>query len=295
MSDEVKVKFAKDQGESNRWGLGKFIYRQEGPKKSLNGKVVAGLFGSLMIAGMGYSLLSEISKPTPSQNRNPIGFNESVSSQPPIQVPSGNSELNKPEVPRPMAQKPKIYGGLQLIERPNLGKIPPGTIVKAKFITGASNGPLKAKLLKAVIVAGEELVPDSTTLIGNGSSSDDRLRIQFSKMVYTDGKSHTIHAQACDVSDQIVGVKGEKISKYASLMAIGAGLNFLGGVAEGLQETQIQNGVPVKKSDLRNAALNGTSKAALDQSSQVLEDMKNQKSIIQVDAGVEFYVLFEGE
>ncbi len=37
------------------------------------------------------------------------------------------------------------------------------------------------------------------------------------------------------------------------------------------------------------------SKAALDQSQDILSDVKNKKSVIQVDSGKEFYVLFEGE
>lgn len=124
---------------------------------------------------------------------------------------------------------------------------------------------------------------------------DDRLTVQFTKLVFKDGQSQNIQAQACDSSDQMVGVKGKKVSKYAVMLATGAALNFLGGVAQGLQDHQIQNGMAIKKNDLKNAALNGASKAALDQSQEILSDMKNKKSIIQVESGKEFLVLFEGE
>lgn len=300
MSDENQVLIADDNGHKNRWGLEKLLYRKEGRKRSLNAKVTAWLMGLTVFLGSTYSVISEFFKPTPSDNGSPIGFNDSLPSSqangPNIQVPAGTSEYNRPQsTDRSKRRSVEVYSAPQVIERPNLGKIPPGVFAKAKFVTGASNGPLKAVLVEPVSINGEEIVPEGTVLIGHGSSGEDRLTVQFAKMVLQNGKSQNIQAQACDLSDQTVGVKGQKMSKYAVLLATSAGLNFLGGVAEGLQETQVQNGAVVKKSDLRNAALNGASKAALDQSQAVLSDMKNQKSIIQVEKGKEFYVLFEGD
>ncbi len=299
MDDEVKVSLVGDDGHKRRWGLESLLYRKEGRKLSINAKVTAWMFGLFILAGSAYSTISEFFKPTPTENSGPIGFSEQMDSNSSqsekIQIPSGNSEFNKPQS---TSSRPKVviyYSAPQVIGRPNLGKIPPGTMVKAKFITGASNGPLKAVLAEALAINGEDIAPEGTTLVGSGSSGEDRLTVQFTKLVFKDGKSQSIQAQGCDLSDQTVGVKGKKLSKYAVLLATGAGLNFLGGVAEGLQESQVQNGVATKKSDLRNAALNGASKAALDQSQDILSDVKNKKSVIQVDSGKEFYVLFEGE
>lgn len=299
MDEEVKVSLVGDDGHKRRWGLEKLLYRKEGRKLSINAKVTAWMFGLFILAGSAYSIISEFFKPTPTENSGPIGFNEQMGSKSSesekIQIPSGNSEFNKPQS---TGSRPKVvvyYSAPEVIGRPNLGKIPPGTMVKAKFITGASNGPLKAILAEALTINGEDIAPEGTTLVGSGSSGEDRLTVQFTKLVFKDGKSQSIQAQGCDLSDQTVGVKGKKLSKYAVLLATGAGLNFLGGVAEGMQESQVQNGVATKKSDLRNAALNGASKAALDQSQAVLSDLKSKKSVIQVDSGKEFYVLFEGE
>ena len=295
MSEDIKVTVARDDGHKRRWGLPSILYRKEGTKHSINSKVAAGLFGSFMLAGVGYSIVSEFFKPTPSESNGPIGFNEQVTANEVIQVPRGDSETMRVTNSKPRPRGQTSYLGLQVIQRPNLGKIPPGTMVKAKFITGASNGPLKAILVEALLVNGEEIVPEGTSLVGSGSSGDDRLTVQFTKLVFRDGKSQVIQGQACDLSDQTVGVKGQKLSKYAVMMAAGAGLNFVGGMAQGLQETQVQNGVATTKNDLRNAALNGASKAALDQSQDILTDIRNKKSVIQVESGKEFYVLFEGE
>lgn len=296
MSEEAKkVDMAKDDGHKRRWGLSNILYRQEGRKHSLNAKLSAWAFSILIVAGSAYSVLAEFFRPTPSENSGPIAFNGQVGSQEKIQVPRGDSEIQKTNTAKAKTKVVVSYSGLQVIQRPNQGNIPPGTMVKAKFITGASNGPLKAALLEALSVNNEEIAPEGTILVGNGSSGDDRLNVQFTKMVFQDGKSQNIHAQACDLSDQTVGVKGKKVSKYAMLLATGAGLNFLGGVAEGLQEIQVQNGVATKKNDLKNAALYGASKAALDQSQEVLSELRNKKSVVQVDSGKEFYVLFEGD
>lgn len=295
MNEEVKVTVANDDGFKRRWGVSSLLYRNEGTKQSINSKVAAGLFGSFMLAGAGYSILSEFFKPTPTQSSGPIAFNEQVNSEERIQIPIGNSEITKSSTEKRINKNVISYSGLQLVQRPNFGKIPAGTMVKAKFVTGASNGPLKAVLVETLYVNGEDIAPEGTTLIGNGNSNEDRLSVQFTKLVFKDGKSQLIQAQACDTSDQMIGVKGKKISKFATMLATSAVLNFLGGVAEGLQENQVQNGVAVKKNDLNNAALNGASKAAIDQSQEILSDIKNKKSIIQVESGKEFLVLFEGE
>lgn len=299
MDEEVKVSLVGDDGHKRRWGLKSLLYRKEGRKLSINAKVTAWMFGLFILAGSAYSIISEFFKPTPTENLNPIGFSEQMGSNSSqsekIQIPIGNSEFNKPQVRINKTKGVLYFSAPQVIGRPNLGKIPPGTMIKAKFITGASNGPLKAILAEALAVNGEDIAPAGTTLVGSGNSGEDRLNVQFTKLVFKDGKSQSIQAQGCDLSDQTVGVKGKKMSKYAVLLATSAGLNFLGGVAEGLQESQVQNGVATRKSDLKNAALNGASKAALDQSQEVLSDLKNKKSVIQVDSGKEFYVLFEGE
>lgn len=274
MSEEIKVTIANDDGHKRRWGLTSLLYRKEGTKQSINSKVAAGLFGSFMLAGVGYSILSEFFKPTPTENNGPITFNEQVSPQSKVFVPMGSSEMSRPTQTKVKTRTVINYSGLHVIQRPNFGKIPPGTMVKAKFITGASNGPLKAILIEPLIVNEDDIAPEGTTLVGSGSSGDDRLTVQFSKLVFKDGKSQNIQAQACDTSDQLVGVKGKKVSKYAMMLATGAALNFLGGIAEGMQENQMQNGMVIKKNDLRNAALNGASKAALDQSQEILSDVR---------------------
>lgn len=294
MSEESKVQMVGDDGYKNRWSFSKAFLRQEGRKTSLNGKIVA--FMGLFVLGLAtfYVLLREAFRDPPSENKTPIGFNGQVSPGMPIDVPAaGTFEAAKQKQPKMLVIKK--YPGLQVVQRPRLGKIPPGSMVKAKFVTGASNGPLKAVLTESLLVNGEGVLEEGTVLVGQGNSTEDRLMVQFNKIVFKDGASQNTQAQACDESDQTVGVKGQKISKHALMFASGAGLNFLGGLAQGLQDTEVQGGVATKRNDFKNAALNGASTAALDQSKEVLSELRQKKTVIQVDSGKEFYVLFDGE
>jgi hypothetical protein len=295
MSEESTVAIVKDDGHRNQWGVGRFLYRDEGLKKSLNSKALAGTVSSILVMATTFLILTDNDVNSGAQGGAPIPFNEQISGQSMVEVPAGQSDLVRASKPKSVAQAPVKYSGLQVIKRPNIGKIPPGTFVKARFLMGASNGTVKAALAEPLVVNGDGIADEGTVLIGQGSSTEDRLMIQFSKMVFKDGSVQQIQGQACDDSDQTVGVRGKKLSKYAVMLAAGAGLNFLGGLAEGLEESQTQNGVTIKKNDLRNAALHGASVAALDQSKEVLTNIRQSKNVIQVERGKEFYIIFDGE
>jgi hypothetical protein len=187
------------------------------------------------------------------------------------------------------------FTGLEVIRRVTSVQIPPGAIAKAELVSGASNGPVKARLIEPLSFNSDVLAETGTILVGNGSSTEDRLLIDFGKMVLKDGSVQNIRAQACDASDQMVGIKGSKVSKYGAALAAGIGLNFAGGMAQGLQETQVQNGVVTKKTDLNNAALNGAASASIEQTKDILEKWKQQKTIIEVKRGTEICLIFSGD
>ena len=76
------------------------------------------------------------------------------------------------------------------------------------------------------------------------------------------------------------------------MLAAGIGLNFAGGLADGLQESEVRGGLAVRKSDLRNAALNGSAKASVEESKSIIERWKTQKTVIEVKSGTEICVIF---
>jgi len=292
MNEIEQVKVRCDDVHKERWGFSRFAYRPDGKKLTLQGKYVLGV----VAVGFVITSLCSLLRPIQFEVQSPIIFNGIVNPVSTIDVPKAAERSDIPTKGKgTAAQIVRHYAGLQIVNRPRLGEIPPGTVVRARLATGASNGLVKATLIESLAVNGDMIADSGVTLIGSGSSTEERLLVNFSKLVFRDGSVQNIKAQACDKEDQLVGIRGSKVGKYASLLAAGVGLNFAGGLAEGLQESQVQNGVAVKKSDLKNAALNGAGKASIEQSKEIIERWKQQKTVIQVKQGTEICVIFDGE
>ena len=173
--------------------------------------------------------------------------------------------------------------------------IPPGIEVRAKLINGASNGLVKAKLLDDVVAAGELFLNAGTIIIGQGSSTEDRLFIRFDKAVLEDGSVSKLQAEAADFSDRTMGLKGSKISSHAIKMAARAGLNFLAGASIALEDTHGEQGAVVAKPTVRNAALQGTAKAAIEEANDIASQYKSAPPILAVKAGTEIIIIFTDE
>lgn len=182
--------------------------------------------------------------------------------------------------------------GPKLIARPKNIKIPPGTIAKAELVTGASNGLTKAILKEDVKVNGEILIEAGSTILGRGASTEDRLFVSFTKVIHKDSDISQIEAEAADVSDKTLGLKGSKLASRSIKIAANVGLKFLAGASEALQETEGQQGATVRKPTMKNAMLNGTAQAALEESNEIASEYKNAQPVIQVSAGSEIYILF---
>ncbi len=182
--------------------------------------------------------------------------------------------------------------GPKLISRPKNIKIPPGTINKAELVMSASNGLVKAILKDDVKANSEVFIEAGSTILGRGSSTEDKLFISFTKVIHKDGSISQIEAEAADISDKTIGLKGSKISAHAMKMAANLSLKFLAGASEALQDSEGQQGAIVKKPTMKNAILNGTAKAALEESNEIASGYKNTQPVIQVSEGTEIYVLF---
>lgn len=185
--------------------------------------------------------------------------------------------------------------GPKLIARPGSGKVLAGTLVKATLSSGASNGLVKATLNETLVSDGEVLARSGAVILGQGSSTEDRLYIHFNKLITHDGQPIPITAQAADSSDKSLGLKGSKLGGKALSLAAGIGLNFLTGASEGFQDSHGEQGVVVKRASLKNAFLQGTARASLDQSHELLSEAKNSKTSISVGQGQEFYLIFSDD
>lgn len=184
--------------------------------------------------------------------------------------------------------------GIQKIDRAIIANIPPGSQVRAVLVTGASDGLVRASVTEELKIQGETFIPTGAILLGHGQSAEDRLMIQFTQMTFKDGTTKSIQGQAADSEDQIAGLKGSKVSRYAIKYAAAIGLNFVGGMADGLQNRQAVGGAVVATPDARNALLNGTSRAAIEAANDQMSNLKNQKPVIKVEPGKEILVIFDG-
>lgn len=198
---------------------------------------------------------------------------------------------------RPRRRKPRVvvyYKGPELIKRPNLLKIPPGSMVKAELVSGASDGTVKAKLLTDLTINGESLVESGSTLLGKGKSGRNRLHITFNQLISPDGSFRQTSAVAADLKDQIVGLKASRLGYYGTRLLAATGLNFVAGVSEGLQEQEAIGEQVVKKPSMKNALLNGAGHAAIELSRETMNDMKNSPATFEFPPGTEIFVIFSG-
>ena len=171
--------------------------------------------------------------------------------------------------------------------------VPPGSMLKAKLISGGSNGTVKAKVTGPLIIDGDVLIEQGATLLGQGQSGQERLFVSFNKLIYPDGRYFDIQAAAHDISDKIMGLKGEKIGRNLLKLGAGVGLGFLAGFA-GAQDdsTAVDNGRNTNR--LKNQLYRGASSATQEQSKEFLQAVKDSTSIIEVKEGTSVWIVFDG-
>jgi hypothetical protein len=182
----------------------------------------------------------------------------------------------------------------KLILRPNGVFIVSGTEVKAQLLSGATTGDalVKARLLEAVRSNGVTAIEANSVLLGAAQGSGDRLFIKFRTLITKEGREEAINADVLDPGDHHLGIAGSKLGYYAKKIGIGGGLNFLAGFAERFQDSQGQAGVEVKQATVKNALLNGTKQAALDQSQEVMNEYRSKPPTVEVESGKEVILIF---
>ncbi len=251
MSTENEV-VKTEESKEPQWGKG-WLFKKEGLKIALNLKFLMWSMAFLFLLTSLVSILT----PAPKVVINMGGMSEpqiigqdSVVTIKDLGVIGSSNSLYSSS-----KRKPSNQIGPHVIARPRLGEIPPGVFVSAILVSGASNGPAKAELTEDITLNGETVVSKGAVLVGRGTSTEERLHIKFEKIVYKDGTAEKINATACDIGDKIVGVKGSKISKRALKMGASIGLGFIGGLSDGLQETEVQGGVAVRREADRRPGL----------------------------------------
>lgn len=185
---------------------------------------------------------------------------------------------------------------IERIKSVNLGAhqgIPAGSEVLVTLTSGGTNGMVKAILTEGLRAEGEALLPVGTVLLGSGSSSDDRLFMEFAKAILPDRSTMKIKALAYDQGDRILGVKGKKISDYAFRLAASSGLIFLGGMADGMREEINLSPGERRRPSMRDAALTGVATATSEVGKDMLGKMKSTDSRVEVAHSTSVLVIFD--
>ena len=293
MSEDQRAKevLIEKEGRAWRWGEAKYLHTWNGLKQTISESTIKAIALPLAVA------IACIAHFLPNQNE----LRESIGKA--IDSPNVTHDLPIIDVPI-LEARPSSRGGgnkqlarienIRVVRLGGVGLIPVGTEARAVLVSGASNGIVKAKLLSSLLVDGEPTIPEGATIFGTGKSSEERLFVEFSKAILPTGETVGIRAQALDGGDKILGLKGALIGTRTKKMGMAVGFGVLGGMADGLQDTSGTNifGMQQKKS-LKDAALSGASKAALDQSQVYIEEMKNAPAIIEVKKGTEFFLMID--
>lgn len=283
------VQVVDDKGSRLQWAKGLF-YRKEGEKHVVRSKSLKYAVISLFIIATVVGLFNE-DKPAKIEGTALTVPGEIAASLPSIKFEIHNDLKTK--IKNRVSYNAPIQR-LKMVSRKGVYLIPPGSMARAKLITGGSNGPLKAKLTEPLVVNGEKYLEEGTILLGSGSSTDERLMIRFNEMVFPDATFSEVKAVGYDFEDKIIGLRGSKAGRVAMKFAANTGLKFVAGVSQGLQESEVQQGVAVKKPTLKNALLQGAGLAALEQSDEFMKDLREKQTIIEVKMGTELWVVFGG-
>ncbi len=258
--------------------------KQEGFKRVLNNKILTTVLITIFAISVSLSLTHKTIETIQFQNR----------FLPPLNIEADFHRFDATEQPKKEVRKKRtdITFGPEIVSRKEKFEIPMGVSVRAELFTGASNGPVKAVLLEPIVVGGENLISEGAILLGQGNSSEDRLYIEFQKIII----SHIpvkIKGHAYDIKDQILGLNGNRVSDRALKVIGGLGLGFVGGLSEGLENTQNVNGANIPENSVRNSILNGTAHSTLDESKNLLQSLKEDKPVIEVPAKTSFTILFD--
>lgn len=287
-----EVKFGTEAEESKgKWSLSNFVYLREGRKKRISLGFLKISFGLVALLFVGFQLLSAFKSET--EAIEVVGFDiptNIVDSNTVALEHYGGTASNKSQPKKAAKTRPLFFEVIKPVSFKRTNKIPSGIEVNASLVSGGSNGIVKARISEAIVSDGETLAEKGSVLLGEGSSTDERLYIKFYKLVRPGFADLKVSAQAFDNQDRILGLKGSKVGDTIFKIAASSGLFFLSGMAEGMQN-QTDSFMPHKKST-KDAALQGVAQATVEHGREIVSSMNN-KSIIEVKHSTPIIVIFE--
>ena len=180
--------------------------------------------------------------------------------------------------------------------------IPLGSMVKCllihNIVTNNFEAPVIAQVWEDFYFDGKLLLPFGTRVYGTASvgKQRDRVTVRFENIVFQDGKTVKINAIGLS-KDGSGGLTGTVIDEHNKQTFIQMALNFLSGMALGLQQTATNQvtGISEIEASSRNAILNGAANAFQGEAQRIKSDTESAKGYAIVLAGSDLVVYFQKE
>ena len=178
--------------------------------------------------------------------------------------------------------------------------VPLGSMVKCllihNIVTNNFEAPVIAQVWEDFYFDGKLLLPFGTRIYGTASSGKqrDRVTVRFDNIVFQDGKTIKINAIGLS-KDGSGGLTGTVIDEHNKQTFIQMALNFLSGMALGLQQTATNQvtGINEIEAGSRNAILNGAANAFQGEAQRIKGDTESAKGYAIVLAGSDLIVYFQ--
>jgi len=180
------------------------------------------------------------------------------------------------------------------------GVVPLGSMIKCllihNIVTNNFEAPVIAQVWEDFYFDGKLLLPFGTRVYGTASvgKQRDRVTVRFDNIVFQDGKTVKINAIGLS-KDGSGGLTGTVIDEHNKQTFIQMALNFLSGMALGLQQTATNQvtGISEIEASSRNAILNGAANTFQSEAGRIKADAENAKGYAVVLAGSDLVVYFQ--
>ncbi len=189
----------------------------------------------------------------------------------------------------------ETFSPIKIYSRNVIKDIPEGSIAKVKLRnTVLPDTMAEAVLIKNLKINGEMLIPKGTRFFGVSKEENQRLVIHFKKMILPTGEKFKFQGYSHRSKDNSYGLKSTVIGPRALSALASTGLYFVSGFSEG-QLDRMKSGQHAPKSSFKNGVYMGASKASLEQSRQILSNLKDRQRILKVSKGRRFNLVFSNE
>lgn len=180
--------------------------------------------------------------------------------------------------------------------------VPLGSMIKCllihNIVTNNFEAPVIAQVWEDFYFNGKLLLPFGTRIYGTASAGKqrDRVMVQFNNIVFQDGKTIKINALGLS-KDGSGGLTGTVIDEHNKKTFITMALNFLSGMALGLQQTATNQvtGINEIETTSRNAILNGVANTFQGEAQRIKSDTDSAKGYAIVLAGSDLVIYFNKE